>query len=125
MASVSKVIKDDLITFMSDVYDGLCLRIHSTTSLRSHDEGMRCRLLTLAIFREFSKKLFVLVFACVKAPATTIFMPKQKTQILHEVLWVKGYRVNSLPPASCLQTRSFVLHVKENCCKFLQMNSRQ
>ncbi|WP_230967233.1 hypothetical protein, partial [Nostoc commune] len=54
------------------------------------------RLLTLAIFRKIPEKLFVLVFACVKAPATAIFTPKQKTQILHEVLWAKGYRVNSL-----------------------------
>ncbi|MHC5595153.1 MAG: hypothetical protein ACYTXC_04180, partial [Nostoc sp.] len=44
----------------------------------------------MAIFREFSEKLFVLVFACVKAPTTAIFTPKQRTQILHEVLWAKG-----------------------------------
>jgi hypothetical protein len=52
--------------------------------------------LTLAIFWGITEKLFVLVFACVKVPATAIFTPKQKTQFLHEVLLAKGYRVNTL-----------------------------
>ncbi|MGJ5631668.1 hypothetical protein [Nostoc sp. CALU 1950] len=34
------------------------------------------RLLILAIFLGITEKLFVLVFACVKAPATAIFTPK-------------------------------------------------
>ncbi len=58
----------------------------------------RPRLLTLCIFREFLGKLFVLFFVLSKVPASGTLAQKQATHFLHEVLWAKGYRVNTLDP---------------------------
>ena len=54
------------------------------------------RVLTLCIFREFLGKFFVLFFVLPKVPEAGTLAQKQATLFLHEVLWAKGYRVNSL-----------------------------
>jgi len=57
--------------------------------------------LTLRIFRKFSGKLFVLFLVLPKAPEAGTLAQKKATHFLHEVLWAKGYRVNTLGSASC------------------------
>jgi len=54
------------------------------------------RVLTLCIFREFSGKLFVLFFVLPKVPEAGTLAQNQATHFSHEVLWAKGYRVNTL-----------------------------
>jgi hypothetical protein len=51
-------------------------RVLQNSGMNWGKQGRQGRLLTLAIFWGITEKLFVLVFACVKAPATAIFTPK-------------------------------------------------
>jgi hypothetical protein len=59
-------------------------------------------LLTLCVFEGFFGKLFVLFFVCGKTPATGVFPQEHTTHFLHEALWGKGFKVNSLALASLL-----------------------
>jgi hypothetical protein len=68
-----------------------------STQAPASDQG-QARLLTLCVFGRFSEKLFVLFFVAGKAPVPVAFPQKQSTHFLHEVLWAKGFRVNSLEP---------------------------
>jgi hypothetical protein len=59
-------------------------------------EWVQSRLLTLYVFEGFFGKLFVLFFVCGKTTATAVFLQEHTTYFLHEALWGKGFKVNTL-----------------------------
>ncbi len=54
------------------------------------------RVLILGVLREFSEKLFMLLFAWGKTAVSAVLPRKELTHILHEVLCAKGFKVNTL-----------------------------
>jgi hypothetical protein len=62
-----------------------------------NNSDLEGRVLILGVLREFPGKLFMLLFTGGKAAISAAFPPKEATNILHEVLWAKGFKVNTLP----------------------------
>jgi hypothetical protein len=72
----------------------LFLKLPHPNPPRCFGEGTR--LLTLCVFEGFFGKLFVLFFVCGKTPVAGVFPQEHTTHFLHEALWGKGFKVNSL-----------------------------
>lgn len=73
------------------------------------------RLLTLCVFEGFFGKLFVLFFVCGKTPVPGVFPQEHTTHFLHEALWGKGFKFNSLDCALLGKKYFFVLQDAQTC----------
>ena len=67
-------------------------------AIDTEKEYILSRVLILGVLREFTEKLFMLLFAWGKTAEIAVFPQKELTHILHEVSCAKGFKVNTPYP---------------------------